>query len=300
MALSVSRGAWAKRGIGGASAAANLVQWAALVRHSPWTVPTAGVSVIAVALAVWWAVASAARPGGTPAVALPIPPPNLAVTGDPLRAEIVIFNVEDSFGRAALRQRDTDGDDTALFQRLEASAAPPPDLKKLIAPGTQLVLGPVVKAAALEKLCRSGRAVKVDDTFEFEYYTEFSMGREAKEVFPAFTETMNVGTAIELEAGTRGRDGSRLARLKFENFFAPPAMRKWPVQVREDGEESDVGPEQPDFQIAAGTSQVVTSPGQPALAASLLLPPPLVATDPTAAPRRLLVFLTLREESQPQ
>jgi RNA polymerase sigma factor (sigma-70 family) len=293
----VSAAAWAKHTAKAATTAEVMARWLVLLRHSPWSAPVAGASLVAFALAVWWASAFGARPNhAAHGAATPKAPPALSRAGDPLRAEVVIFNVDDAFARTGVRQRDADGNDAALFQQLMAGAAPPPDLTKLIPAGTQPALAPVVKAAALGGPCRSGREASLIEMHQFKYPTEFEPPeRDQPEVMPTHFETRDVGTKIILTASAAHR-GTRQVDISFTHHFAPPAMRLWSVQVREDGTSSDVGAEQPDFQLVSGETTVMAPPAEPVLAASLRLPPPLVAGDSPPAPRRLLVFVMIHEE----
>jgi hypothetical protein len=167
-----------------------------------------------------------------------------------------------------------------------------------MAPGAaRPVLGPVVRAAALQQPVTSGRRATLEKWIEFSYGVEFEPPEGSGDVGETTAwEKQLVGTGAKVVLGHRRADGRRQAHVKLTHHFEPPAWRHWPTRVWESGH-SEGGVWQPGTQQLSLEGTVVVPPAQPRLVASGTVPPPLDA--PTSPKRRLLVFVRFSNPAVP-
>jgi hypothetical protein len=290
--------AWNQRGIG-ADAGSTLLSRCTAWLGTPWLWPAVGV-VVAVGGWVWLQRAATPRTTGPGApvpavVAEPAGPP-----GDPLIAEITVFDVEQMQVAAALRSFMPGRDDPALWERLDAAAAPTPALSpEAMAPGApRPVLGSVVRAAAFRQPVISGRRARLEKLIEFTYATEFaSPGHSGGDDGEATAwEMLLLGTGADVVLGPRRADGRRQAHVTLTHHFEPPAWLRWPTRVWESGA-SEGGVWLPGLQSVSLEGTLVLPPGQPRLVASGTLPPPIEAS--VAPPRQILVFARFSDPAAP-
>ena len=289
--------AWNQRG-SAAGIGSTLLSRCAAWLVAPWLWPAVGV-VVAVGGWVWWqqAPTTGMTVSGVPvtaAVSTPTGPP-----GDSLIAEITVFDVEETQVAAALRSFVPGRDDPALWERLDAAAAPAPALlPETIALGAaRPVLAPVVRAAAFHQPVTSGRRATLEKWIEFTYATEFEppdgSGDEGE---PTYWEKQLIGTGGEVVLGPRRADGRRQAHVTLTHHFEPPAWLHWPTRVWESGA-SEGGVWLPGTQYLSLEGTVVLTRAQPRLVASGTVPPPIEAT--SAPKRRLLVFARFSDPAAP-
>jgi len=289
--------AWNQRGTAAGAGSTLLSRWAAWLGTS-WLWPAAGVVVVVTGW-VWW------QRTGAPRTVLPGAPLPAAVSalagppGDPLIAEITVFDVEQAQVAVALRSFVPSRDDSALWERLDAAAAPATALSpEATAPGApRPVLGPVVRTAAFQQPVTSGRRATLEKWVEFTYGTEFEppdgSGDDGE---TTAWEMVLIGTGAEVVLGPRRADGRRQAHVKLTHHFEPPAWFHWPTRVWQSGA-SEGGAWQPGLQYLSLEGTLVLLPGQPRLVASGTVPPPIEAS---AAPqRRILVFARFSDSAAP-
>jgi len=289
--------AWNQRTTAAGAGSTLLSRCAAWI-GTPWLWPAVGV-VMAVGGWVWWQRTGALRtaaPGAPVPAALSTPtgPP-----GDPLVAEITVFDVEQAQVAATLRSFVPGRDDPALWERLDAAATPAPTMSpEAAAPGApRPVLGSVVRAASFQEAVTSGRRATLEKWIKFTYGTEFEPPEgSGDEGETTAWEKQLVGTGAEVVLGPRRADGRRQAHVKVTHHFEPPAWLHWPTRVWESGH-SEGGVWQPGTQHLSLEGTVVLPPAQPRLVASGTVPPPIEAS--AAPPRRVLVFARFSDPAAP-
>jgi RNA polymerase sigma factor (sigma-70 family) len=289
--------AWNQRGIG-AGAGSTLLSRCAVWLSAPWLWPAVGV-VVAVGGWVWWQRAATPLATGSGAPVPAVVAERTGPPGDPLIAEITVFNVEPTQVAATLRSFVPGRDDPALWGRLDAAAAPAPALSpEAMAPGAvRPVLGPVVRAAAFHQTVTSGRRAKLEKWIEFTYATEYAApGDSGDEGKPMFWEKVNLGTGAEVVLGPRRADGRRQAHVTLTHHFEPPAWIHWPTRVWEAGA-SEGGVWLPGLQSVSLEGTLVLPPGQPRLVASGTVPPPIESS--VVPPRQVLVFARFSDPAAP-
>lgn len=288
--------AWSQRGGApgiGAAVGGRLSAWLAL----PWTVP-ATATVLALCGLVWWQQIGA-HPPKAPAPAkttlfAPAGPP-----GDPLVVQVTVFNVEESLVATSLRSFNPGHDDAALWQRLDGAAVPAAAFSpETTGPGDpRPVLGPIVRAAALEQPVTSGRRATFEERKGLTFATEFEPPEGPGDVgTPTAWLSWNIGTAIQATLGPRRADGRRQASVEVRHDFEPPAWVHWPTRIWATGS-SEGGESMPGPQELALSGTLVLAPDLPRLIASTTVPPPIDA--PPAPRRRLLAFVRFTDPSAP-
>lgn len=288
LATRVAAHAWSRATVtaGGVSLLAKL--WLA-VKSAPLAASVA--TVVALTGALWWWSSRAVPPVAARTVAdAPAPPPAPVIPGEPLRVRLDVFNVENTLATRLLAAGQSAA---ALFEQLDAAAAPPPDLHQTTEVEAELSLSPVFRAAVFDGPAETGRALVMHEMVPFEYATEFEI-HGLEEPVAVTKETRNVGTEVRLMARRAAAKDFMQAEVQLTHHCATPEWQHWPLQVGEEGGRSEAAVAQPEFCVVQGSAASEAPVGDPCLVMAMKTPP--AARVPGSAarpPRRVLVFLRI-------